>query len=81
MLDDGRQVHLGVEEPFRPAAKANPCFVVDDLAALARRIEKAGFALTYDDLLPARRFYCVDCFGNRLEFAEPKAKGPPVRGN
>ncbi|HSZ57344.1 MAG TPA: hypothetical protein VK797_16895 [Tepidisphaeraceae bacterium] len=71
LLDDARQVHLGVEEPFRPSAKAHPCFLVGDLPALADRLHKAGFQTKYDDLLPPRRrFYSVDCFGNRLEFAE-----------
>ena len=72
-LDDDRQVHLGVEEPFRPATKAHPCFVVGDLASLGRRIEEAGYEIKHDQLVAdVRRFYCVDCFGNRLEFAKAR---------
>jgi catechol 2,3-dioxygenase-like lactoylglutathione lyase family enzyme len=78
-LDDGRQVHLGVEDPFRPATKAHPCFAVDDLAAIASRLREAGYEVKYDDLLAGmKRFYCADCFGNRLEFAEAGAGLPPV---
>ena len=32
-------LHLGVEEPFAPARKAHPAFVVDDLAALQQRLD------------------------------------------
>ena len=49
------QVHLGVEAPFRPAKKAHPAFLVDDLAALCARLEAAGLSfagLSPDGLLP-----------------------------
>jgi catechol 2,3-dioxygenase-like lactoylglutathione lyase family enzyme len=67
-LADGRQLHIGVEEPFAPARKAHPAFAVDDLDALAARIGD----VTWDDELPGvRRFYAVDPWGNRLEFLRP----------
>jgi catechol 2,3-dioxygenase-like lactoylglutathione lyase family enzyme len=63
------ELHLGVEEPFAPARKAHPGFVVDDLEALRTRLSAAGVAVRDDDALPgARRFYADDPFGNRLEF-------------
>ncbi|HEX2077000.1 MAG TPA: VOC family protein [Longimicrobium sp.] len=66
------QVHLGVEQDFRPARKAHPAFRVQDLDALAARCEAAGHAPTWDaDLLGYRHFYVADPFGNRLEFLEP----------
>ena len=64
-----RELHLGVEDPFRPAAKAHPGIHCRDLDALAARLEAAGAPLEWDDRLPGyRRFYTQDPFGNRLEF-------------
>jgi len=58
-------LHVGVESEFRPARKAHPAFVVEDLDALAARIGD----VEWDDTLPGvRRFYAHDPFGNRLEF-------------
>jgi predicted enzyme related to lactoylglutathione lyase len=72
---DGYQaeLHLGVEEDFRPARKAHPCLTRPDLDALAERIEAAGYEVVWAD--PAetpgiRRFHSHDCVGNRLEFME-----------
>ena len=64
----GVELHLGVEDPFRPAEKAHPCVAVPDLDALARRLAEAGHPPRWDDTLPRRRFFCDDPFGNRLEF-------------
>ncbi|HUZ80184.1 MAG TPA: VOC family protein [Thermoplasmata archaeon] len=63
------ELHLGVEVGFRPAAKAHPAFLVDDLEGLRRRLDEAG-SRTYEDVpMPGyRRFYALDPFGNRLEF-------------
>jgi catechol 2,3-dioxygenase-like lactoylglutathione lyase family enzyme len=61
------QVHLGVEDDFRPAKKAHPAFVVDDLDALVAR---AGVARWDADLPGVRRCYLDDPFGNRIELIE-----------
>lgn len=64
-----RQVHLGVEDDFRPAAKAHAAFLVRDLKALEARLRTAGYGVIADELLPGyERFYSADPFGNRLEF-------------
>ena len=61
-------VHLGVEEDFRPARKAHPAFVVDDLAALQAACEDAGVAIRPNlDAEPGRGAYVDDPFGNRIE--------------
>jgi catechol 2,3-dioxygenase-like lactoylglutathione lyase family enzyme len=61
------QLHVGVEQDFRPARKAHPAFAVDDLDALAARIGE----VEWDDAVPGvRRFYASDPFGNRLEFVQ-----------
>jgi predicted enzyme related to lactoylglutathione lyase len=59
-----------VEEPFNPARKAHPAFVVDTLDALRARLETAGHrCVRTDNELPGvRRFHTSDPFGNRLEF-------------
>jgi catechol 2,3-dioxygenase-like lactoylglutathione lyase family enzyme len=71
-LDIGEgQVHLGVEDDFRPARKAHPAMVVDDLDALAAKLRSAGVTVIFDDAIPGvRRFYANDPVGNRLEFVE-----------
>ncbi len=62
-------VHLGVEEDFRPAHKAHPAFVVDDLVALHEACEAAGVAVRPNpDREPGRGAYVDDPFGNRIEF-------------
>ena len=71
--DDGLEVHLGVEEPFSPARKAHPAFLVRNLATLRARIETAGYRVTDDVPLPGfHRCHVRDPFGNRLELLEPE---------
>lgn len=67
-----RQLHIGVEEPFRPAIKAHPAFAVRDAAAVFNALQQAGVRCVWDDTLAdVRRFYAHDPWGNRLEFTEP----------
>lgn len=65
-------LHLGVEEPFAPAKKAHPAFLVADLDALAAALEEGGASITRSDgeLPGIRRFHTFDPFGNRLEFQQ-----------
>jgi len=66
------EVHLGVEADFRPARKAHPGLLVDDLDDLARRLSAAGHAVRWDGLFPGhRRCYVDDPVGNRLELLQP----------
>jgi catechol 2,3-dioxygenase-like lactoylglutathione lyase family enzyme len=67
------KVHLGVESDFRPARKAHPAFLVDDLAALIDGIIRAGHVVTSDEPLEGYdRVYVNDPFGNRIELLEEK---------
>jgi catechol 2,3-dioxygenase-like lactoylglutathione lyase family enzyme len=67
-----RQLHIGVEEPFQPAAKAHPAFAVSDIEKLFGVLETAGVKCNWDEALGgARRFFARDPWGNRLEFTEP----------
>jgi len=70
----GMELHLGVEEDFRPARKAHPGLLVAGLDAWADRLRKAGYPVLFDDELPGMsRFYSQDPNGNRLEFLEAVA--------
>ncbi|WP_280265308.1 glyoxalase [Nocardia wallacei] len=69
---DRLEIHLGVEQDFRPARKAHPGILVDRLDELADRLEEAGVEAQWDSEFPGfRRFYSFDCVGNRLEFMSP----------
>lgn len=63
------ELHLGVEDDFRPARKAHPGILVADLDAVAARLADGGVAVDWDPNFPGyRRFYAADPVGNRLEF-------------
>jgi catechol 2,3-dioxygenase-like lactoylglutathione lyase family enzyme len=71
-IDQDTQLHLGVEEPFRPAAKAHPALVVTDLVATRIGLLSAGAPVIEDTQLAGFvRFYTADPFGNRLEIMAP----------
>jgi catechol 2,3-dioxygenase-like lactoylglutathione lyase family enzyme len=56
---------------FRPATKAHPAFVVDDLQTLTTRLGDAGFRCEDDKpLVGLHRTYVHDPFGNRIELIE-----------
>ncbi|OLZ61992.1 glyoxalase [Streptomyces amritsarensis] len=66
------QLHLGVEDDFRPARKAHPGLRVTGIAAYAQRLQERGAEVVWDENLPGHhRFYSEDPVGNRLEFLEP----------
>ena len=64
-------LHVGVDPDFRPATKAHPALLVDDLAVLRARLMVAGCD-TKDDKSVAgyARFFTVDPFGNRIEIMQ-----------
>ena len=65
-------LHLGVEEPYRPAKKAHPALLVDDLDGLLAALTAAGYpCVRADGEIPGiRRFHTHDPFGNRVEFQQ-----------
>ena len=66
-----QELHVGVEEPFTPARKAHPSFVVTDLEEVAARLAAAGIDVAFNEEIPGtRRFETADPFGNRLEFRQ-----------
>jgi catechol 2,3-dioxygenase-like lactoylglutathione lyase family enzyme len=67
-VGDAVQLHLGVEDDFRPARKAHPALVVEDLPELLRRLEDAGFEVRDGDTVDGRvQRFTDDPFGNRIE--------------
>jgi catechol 2,3-dioxygenase-like lactoylglutathione lyase family enzyme len=68
----GVELHLGVEDDFRPAGKAHPGLLVADLPAYVERLALHGVAVEWDDAFRGyRRCYLHDPHGNRLELLEP----------
>lgn len=64
------EIHVGVEEPFRPARKAHPALVVEDLEAVASRLTGAGFEVDWSErrTFPGfERCHTRDGHGNRVE--------------
>jgi catechol 2,3-dioxygenase-like lactoylglutathione lyase family enzyme len=71
-IDQGIQLHLGVEVPFRPATKAHPALVVADPDTMRLALVAAGAPVVEDTQLAGFvRFYTADPFGNRLEIMAP----------
>jgi catechol 2,3-dioxygenase-like lactoylglutathione lyase family enzyme len=65
------KIHLGVETDFRPARKAHPALLVEDLHALIGTLTSSGYSITDDEPLEGyRRIYVDDPFGNRIELME-----------
>jgi catechol 2,3-dioxygenase-like lactoylglutathione lyase family enzyme len=66
------ELHLGVEADFRPARKAHPGLLVDDLDRTVAGLARTGRNVRPDHLLPGyRRGYVDDPCGNRLELLIP----------
>ena len=66
------QLHLGVELDFKPARKAHPAFLVDDLDPLIANIQQAGYETdtSQSPLDGYKRAHVFDPFGNRIELME-----------
>ena len=66
------ELHLGIEDDFRPAGKAHPGLLVADLPAYVDRLAAHCVPVEWDDAFPGfRRCYLRDPHGNRLELLEP----------
>lgn len=65
-------LHLGVEQEFRPARKAHPALLVDDLESMSARLTATGFQIVDNEppLEGYRRVHVHDPFGNRIELME-----------
>lgn len=66
----GAEIHVGVEDPFRPARKAHPALLVEDLEGVATRLEAGGFEVDRRERtsFPGYlRLHTFDAHGNRVE--------------
>lgn len=68
------KLHLGVEADFRPAKKAHPALLVEDLRALIERLRENKCPVAEEPLDGYFRVYISDPFGNRIELMEPIAE-------
>jgi catechol 2,3-dioxygenase-like lactoylglutathione lyase family enzyme len=73
------ELHVGVEDPFTPARKAHPAFLLPDVAeleAVASRLAGLGFDVDQGErhTFPGyQRFHVFDGAGNRVEVLSPQA--------
>ena len=62
------QVHIGVEEDFRPAKKAHPALKCTDYDGLVAKLRASGVEIIEPKDIPGvRRGHVHDPFGNRIE--------------
>ena len=67
------EIHVGVERPFAPAAKAHPALAVGSIGQLeqiATRLAERGHPVDWSQrhtVEGSERFHCFDPFGNRVE--------------
>ena len=62
------ELHLGVEQDFRPAKKAHPAFAAADIDGLAQKLQAVNIAVAWNaDIADRRRFFTEDPVGNRVE--------------
>lgn len=64
------QLHLGVEDDFRPARKAHPGLRCANFDSLLSQLRDAGIEVTEDNATSQRRAFIHDPFGNRIELIE-----------
>lgn len=65
------RLHIGVDPEFRPATKAHPALLVDDLAGLRAKLDEAGVAIRDGEAIEGyARLFISDPFGNRIELME-----------
>jgi catechol 2,3-dioxygenase-like lactoylglutathione lyase family enzyme len=70
-FESGRvKIHLGVDADFRPARKAHPGLLVDDLSKLVRTLTDSGYHVRHEN---SQHAYVDDPFGNRIELIQDPA--------
>ncbi len=66
-----QQLHIGVEQDFRPAKKAHPALRVKSMIVLKTTLNSYKIAFREDTANPAvKRIFVDDPWGNRLELVE-----------
>jgi extradiol dioxygenase family protein len=73
-LDIDSELHCFREDPIDDASNRHFCLVVDDVHALRKKLEDAGYELYDVDPIPGRpRIFCRDPFRNIIEFTSIQA--------
>jgi catechol 2,3-dioxygenase-like lactoylglutathione lyase family enzyme len=76
--DASAEIHLGVEDPFRPARKAHPAILLADATELDRvgeRLAGLGFEVDWSEresFSGYQRFHTFDAHENRIEVMAPR---------
>lgn len=65
--DGDLKIHLGAEENFRPALKAHPALLVEELGTLITKLTAAGVDVETKEVEDQLHAYIHDPFGNRIE--------------
>ena len=69
------QIHIGIEQDFRPARKAHPALRCSDYDGLLRSFRAAGIEVKeINDIPGVRRAHVNDPFGNRIELLAMPAR-------
>jgi catechol 2,3-dioxygenase-like lactoylglutathione lyase family enzyme len=71
----GAELHVGVEDPFTPARRAHPAFVVADLEDAARSFALVGADVDWSQrhsFAGYERFHVHDPHGNRVEVLQTR---------
>ncbi|WP_108791991.1 VOC family protein [Erythrobacter sp. Alg231-14] len=64
-------IHVGVDPDFKPACKAHPALLVDELDGMRASLATAGYPVLDDKPIAGiRRFFTEDPFGNRIEIIQ-----------
>ncbi len=73
-FEDGPlKLHLGVEADFRPARKAHPALLVDDLATLRAKLAAAGCRIVEAEPLEGcRRLFTGDPADSPIKLMQPR---------
>ena len=62
------QIHIGIEQDFRPARKAHPALRCTNYDGLIARLRSSGIDVEEPNDVPGvRRAHVHDPFGNRIE--------------
>ena len=70
---DRVKVHLGIDPDFRPARKAHPGLLVQNLNELLGKLRVAGVQIVEAEPLTGySHVYIADPFGNRIELMEQR---------
>jgi catechol 2,3-dioxygenase-like lactoylglutathione lyase family enzyme len=65
------KIHLGVDKDFRPATKAHPGLLVDDLKTVTELCRQRGLeTFTAPGIEGYERIFIKDPFGNRIELLQ-----------